>query len=101
MRPIPEACPQCGNPYLLFRERKSGNVFACDKAGCGFEKPAGVLPELREVVIERPASRAEAGEEEGAEGAEALKRTEGGEGPEGARKKRAARADKRAKAAAE
>ena len=41
VRPIPEACPQCGNPYLLLRERKSGNVFACDKAGCGFEKPAG------------------------------------------------------------
>jgi len=32
-RPIPEACPQCGNSYLLLRERKSGNVFACDKAG--------------------------------------------------------------------
>ncbi len=52
VRPIPEMCPQCGNPYLLFRERKSGNVFACDKAGCGFEKPAGPLPEIVEVVPE-------------------------------------------------
>ncbi len=52
VRPIPEKCPQCGNPYLLFRERKSGNVFACDKAGCGFEKPAGPLPEIVEVVPE-------------------------------------------------
>jgi DNA topoisomerase-1 len=54
VRPIPEACPKCGNPYLLFRERKSGNVFACDKAGCGFEKPAGKLPEIVEIIPEAP-----------------------------------------------
>ena len=50
-RPIPEACPQCGNSYLLLRERKGGNVFACDKAGCGFEKPAGAVPELQDVFL--------------------------------------------------
>jgi DNA topoisomerase I len=56
-RPVPEACPQCGNPYLILRERKGGNVFACDKAGCGFEKPAGVVPELRDIFLPRaPAS---------------------------------------------
>jgi DNA topoisomerase-1 len=54
-RPIPEACPQCGNSYLLVRERKGGNVFACDKAGCGFEKPAGAVPELQDVFL--PASQ--------------------------------------------
>ncbi|MFY9550200.1 MAG: type I DNA topoisomerase [Thermoanaerobaculia bacterium] len=54
VRPIPEACPKCGNPYLLFRERKSGNVFACDKAGCGFEKPAAKLPEIVEIIPEAP-----------------------------------------------
>ena len=54
VRPIPEACPQCGNPYLLFRERKSGAVFACDKAGCGFEKPAGELPPIVEFTPEAP-----------------------------------------------
>jgi uncharacterized Zn finger protein (UPF0148 family) len=54
VRPIPEKCPQCGHPYLLFRERKSGNVFACDNAGCGFEKPAGELPPIVEVVPEVP-----------------------------------------------
>jgi predicted RNA-binding Zn-ribbon protein involved in translation (DUF1610 family) len=54
VRPIPEACPQCGNPYLLFRERKSGNVFACDKAGCGFEKPPGDLPPIVEIIPEIP-----------------------------------------------
>jgi DNA topoisomerase-1 len=56
VRPIPEACPECGNPYLLYRERKGGNVLACDRAGCGFEKPAGPVPELVEVVLERPPS---------------------------------------------
>jgi DNA topoisomerase I len=54
VRPIPEACPQCGNPYLLLRERKSGNVFACDKAECGFEKPAGELPPIVEIIPEAP-----------------------------------------------
>jgi len=52
VRPIPEKCPQCGNPYLLHRERKSGAVFACDKAGCGFEKPAGAIPPLVEIIPE-------------------------------------------------
>jgi DNA topoisomerase I len=50
-RPIPQACPKCGNPYLLLRERKGGNVFACDKAGCGYEKPATAVPELVEVFL--------------------------------------------------
>ena len=54
VRPIPEKCPQCGNDYLLFRERKSGNVFACDKAGCGFEKPPGELPPIVEYTPEAP-----------------------------------------------
>jgi len=52
VRPIPEPCPQCGNPYLLHRVRKSGDVFACDKAGCGFEKPAGAIPPLVEIIPE-------------------------------------------------
>jgi DNA topoisomerase-1 len=50
-RPIPEACPQCGNPYLLLRERKAGSILVCDKGGCGFEKPAGKLPEMKEVFL--------------------------------------------------
>jgi hypothetical protein len=58
-RPIPEACPQCGNPYLLLRERKSGNALACDRGGCGFEKPAGELPPMREVLLASPSSAAE------------------------------------------
>jgi DNA topoisomerase I len=52
VRPIPETCPQCGNKYLLHRVRKSGEVFACDRAGCGFEKPAGAIPPLVEVIPE-------------------------------------------------
>ncbi len=50
-RPVPEACPQCGNSYLLLRERKGGNVFACDKAGCGFEKEAGPIPEMQDIFL--------------------------------------------------
>src|SRR6266542_3375610 len=55
VRPIPEACARCGNPYLLLRERKSGNAFVCARGGCGFEKPAGVVPELKEIYLASPA----------------------------------------------
>jgi DNA topoisomerase I len=51
VRPVPEACPKCGNAYLLLRERKGGSVLACDRGGCGFEKPAGPLPPLQEVFL--------------------------------------------------
>jgi DNA topoisomerase I len=53
-RPVPEACPKCGNPYLLLRERKGGAVLACDRAGCGFEKAPGRMPPMREVLLEAP-----------------------------------------------
>src|SRR6266567_4225931 len=51
VRPVPEVCPQCGNAYLLLRDRKGGSVFACDRGGCGFEKPAGPLPPMKEVLL--------------------------------------------------
>jgi DNA topoisomerase-1 len=51
VRPVPEACPKCGNPYLLLRERKGGAVLACDRAGCGFEKAAEEPPPMREVLL--------------------------------------------------
>jgi DNA topoisomerase-1 len=57
-RPIPEACPKCRNPYLLLRERKGGNVLACDAGGCGFEKQAGAIPALQEVFLPPSAAAA-------------------------------------------
>ena len=68
VRPIPEKCPQCGNPYLLLRERKSGNVFACDKVGCGFEKPAGEMPPIVEFTPEAPPEVPGGGHRGGGEG---------------------------------
>jgi DNA topoisomerase-1 len=62
-RPIPEKCPSCGNPYLLLRDRKSGPVLACDRAGCGFERPPGALPPMTERFLEaaeKPAKAAKA-----------------------------------------
>ena len=59
-RPIPETCPSCGNPYLLLRDRKSGPVLACDRAGCGFEKPPGALPPMTERFLEAAAKPAKA-----------------------------------------
>jgi DNA topoisomerase-1 len=58
VRPIPEACPSCGNPYLLLRDRKGGAVLACDRAGCGFEKPVGALPPMEERFLEPVAKAA-------------------------------------------
>src|SRR5512138_487222 len=55
VRPIPETCPNCGSPYLLLRERKGGPVLTCDRAGCGFEKEAGVLPPMKETFLAAPA----------------------------------------------
>jgi DNA topoisomerase-1 len=51
VRPVPEACPKCGNSYLLLRERKGGAVLVCDRAGCGFEKEAEELPPMREALL--------------------------------------------------
>jgi DNA topoisomerase-1 len=51
VRPIPETCPKCGNAYLLLRDRKGGSFFVCDRGGCGFEKPAGPLPAMKEVLL--------------------------------------------------
>jgi DNA topoisomerase I len=51
VRPIPETCPKCGNAYLLVRDRKGGSFFVCDRGGCGFEKPAGPLPAMKEVLL--------------------------------------------------
>ena len=38
-----------------------GNVFACDKAGCGFEKPAGAIPALKEILLPATAAGKPAG----------------------------------------
>ncbi|HEY6147199.1 MAG TPA: DNA topoisomerase, partial [Thermoanaerobaculia bacterium] len=57
-RPVPETCPNCGSGYLLVRDRKSGRFLACDRAGCGFEKPAERIPDMREVVLEPAAAAA-------------------------------------------
>jgi DNA topoisomerase-1 len=96
-RPIPEACPKCANPYLLLRERKSGSVLACDNPSCGFEKPAGALPEIREVVIARapgePAAKAPKKKK--------AKKEPAAEEEKVVAKKKSARAPRRAKAAGE
>jgi DNA topoisomerase-1 len=76
-RPIPETCPSCGNPYLLLRERKSGPVLACDRAGCGFEKPPGALPPMTERFLEaaaKPAKRPKAAAKSTAKTAPARRR---------------------------
>ena len=39
-RPIPEACPHCGSPYLVERVNRSGQASArCPTKGCGHTQP--------------------------------------------------------------
>jgi len=38
-RPIAEACPSCGKPYVLEKiTKKDGTTHFCDNEGCGFKK---------------------------------------------------------------
>lgn len=39
-RPIPEACPACGSPFLVEKfSRKKGRLKACPNKECGFKEP--------------------------------------------------------------
>jgi DNA topoisomerase-1 len=37
-RPIPEACPDCGAPFVTERTARGRTVRACVKAGCGYKQ---------------------------------------------------------------
>lgn len=38
-KPVPEACPKCGNPYLVEKySKKDGASVGCPKKECGFKK---------------------------------------------------------------
>jgi DNA topoisomerase-1 len=40
-KPIPQPCPQCGNPLLTEKTtKKKGTVWLCPKEGCDYEVPA-------------------------------------------------------------
>lgn len=39
-RPLPEACPECGAPFIVEKySRKSGRTKACLEKSCGFKQP--------------------------------------------------------------
>jgi DNA topoisomerase-1 len=38
-KPIPEKCPECGNPYLIEKWLKAGAVAQCPNNECKFKKP--------------------------------------------------------------
>jgi len=39
-RPVPKACPKCGQPFLLLKQLKAGPTLACPIKGCGYKEPA-------------------------------------------------------------
>ncbi|MBL8175096.1 MAG: type I DNA topoisomerase [Bryobacterales bacterium] len=44
-KPLPEACPQCNNPYLIEKWLKAGPVAQCPNNECKFKRPIEVQPE--------------------------------------------------------
>jgi DNA topoisomerase I len=38
-KPIPEECPDCGNPYLVEKNLKSGHIAQCPNKECKFKRP--------------------------------------------------------------
>ncbi|MGA3212104.1 MAG: type I DNA topoisomerase [Terriglobales bacterium] len=43
-RPLPEKCPQCGNPYLVQKFSKDAPVIACPKSECDYSRPGEPVP---------------------------------------------------------
>ncbi|HEX4137035.1 MAG TPA: type I DNA topoisomerase [Bryobacteraceae bacterium] len=46
-RPVPEACPDCGNPYLVEKYLKAGAFLQCPASGCKYKRefqPAEAQP---------------------------------------------------------
>ncbi|MGN6593492.1 MAG: type I DNA topoisomerase [Terriglobales bacterium] len=43
-RPVPEACPDCGHPYLVKKFLKAGPQIACPNEGCKYSRPAEEEP---------------------------------------------------------
>jgi DNA topoisomerase-1 len=37
-RPVPEACPDCGNPYLVEKYLKAGAFLQCPASGCKYKR---------------------------------------------------------------
>jgi DNA topoisomerase-1 len=37
-RPVPEACPDCGNPYLIEKYLKAGAFLQCPASGCKYKR---------------------------------------------------------------
>ena len=50
-KPVPEKCPDCGNPYLVEKYLKAGNFLACPAAGCKFKKD---MPPVVEAPVAVP-----------------------------------------------
>lgn len=47
-RPVPEKCPDCGNPYLVEKYLKAGAFLQCPASGCKYKRefePAAVVAE--------------------------------------------------------
>jgi DNA topoisomerase-1 len=49
-RPVPEKCPQCGNPYMTEKWLKAGTIWQCPNPECKHKQPAPAQP--AEVVMQ-------------------------------------------------
>ncbi|MDP9053135.1 MAG: type I DNA topoisomerase [Acidobacteriota bacterium] len=44
-RPVPEACPDCGNPYLVEKYLKAGAFLQCPASGCKYKREFQPVPQ--------------------------------------------------------
>jgi DNA topoisomerase-1 len=40
-KPIPEACPDCGAPFLVFGGTRTKPAIVCANKECGYKRPVG------------------------------------------------------------
>ena len=55
-RPVPEACPECGNPYLVEKYLKAGAFLQCPATGCKYKREFIPVPEEQPVQPVEPVS---------------------------------------------
>ena len=55
-RPVPEVCPDCGNPYLTEKYLKAGAFLQCPAAGCKYKREFIPVPEEQPIQPPEPVS---------------------------------------------
>ena len=50
-KPVPEKCPDCGNPYLIEKFLKAGSFLQCPAAGCKYKREMAPAEGARRIDV--------------------------------------------------